>query len=297
MKKKIFTKEVKIGITFLVAIFILYFGINFLKGINVFSPANNYVVVFNNVSGMLVSDPVTINGLKIGQVKGMNFDPTVPSKIFVQIQMEKDIKLKKGSKIEMDVSMMGGSTLILDASKSESSFLNTGDTIFGEKKSGMIDAVTGMVPHVETILPKLDSMLVNINNLLSNEDLMKTLESASILTAELSKSAYQMNRTMSTINATLPEMTSNLNKSIMNVEGITNQVNSMDLNATMSKLDATLGNMEMLSQKMNSKDNSMGLLFNDTQLYDSLNVVLGSAASLLNDIQASPSKYINIKVF
>lgn len=100
MKKKIFTKEVKIGITFLVAIFLLYFGINFLKGINVFSPANNYVVVFNNVSGMLVSDPVTINGLKIGQVKGMTFDPAVPSKIFVQIQMEKDIKLKKVQKYQ-----------------------------------------------------------------------------------------------------------------------------------------------------------------------------------------------------
>ena len=297
MKKKSFSKEVKIGVTFLVAIFILYFGVNFLKGINIFSPANNYVVVFKNVSGMLVSDPVTINGLKIGQVKGMNFDPSKPTEIFVQIQMEKDIKLKKGSKIFMDVSMMGGSTLILDTSKSQSDFLNSGDTIQGEKKSGMVDAVTNMVPHVEDILPKLDSMVLNMNTLLTNEDIVKILSSVTVITADLSKSVYTMNQMMATINAKLPEITNNMDKSLENVEGITKQINSLDIQATMSKLDVTLENFEKISKQMNSKDNSIGLLFNDRQLYDSINGVLENASSLLNDVKANPSKYINVKVF
>lgn len=297
MKKKIFSKEVKIGITFIVAIFLLFFGINFLKGINIFNPANNYVVVFDNVSGMLVSDPVTINGLKIGQVKGMDFNPSVPNKIFVHIQMDKDIQLKQGSEILMDVSLMGGSTLILDASKSKTAFLNAGDTIDGIKKSGMMDAVTEMVPKVEDIMPKLDSMLFNINELLTNENLAKTIESTSVLTAELSKTAIQMNQMMAMMNKDLPNIMNNLDKTLANVEGITNQVNGIDLQTPMKNIDATLVNIEALSKKMNAKDNSIGLLLNDRQMYDSINAVFGSASTLLNDIRENPSKYINVKVF
>lgn len=298
MKQKIFKKQVKIGIAFITALFILYFGIHFLKGINIFKPSNYYIVTFDNVTGMVISDPVTINGLKIGQVNEMNYDPAISStKIFVQIQMNKSVKIPKGSTIEQEAGMISSSTLILKSPSTVSSYLSPGDTIVGIRKVGMMDMFSKMTPQIEVLLPKLDSIMLHIDNLLSNPALNASLNNVEMLTAELNSTTRETTKLLKSLNQEVPSMAKNLNRTLENVGELTEKINQIDINATFEKLDNTATNIESLTGKLNSKDNSIGLLFNDRQLYDSINSVLNNSSLLLEDVRKNPSKYINIKVF
>lgn len=291
------TKEVKIGIAFIVALFLVYFGINFLKGINVFKPANSYVVMFDDVAGMLIADPITVNGMKIGQVHGMELDPNGRNKVLVYIQMEKNVRIPKGSKLNMDAAMLGGTTLLLDRPDNSTEFLVPGDTLIGTKKSGMMDVVTRVVPQVESLLPKLDSIMTGIDRLVNNPALASSLQNVDEITTEFSKSSKEINKLLVSLNKDLPTITGNLASATTNFEEFSHQVKGIDLVATFAKVDSTMSNVQHLSTKLASKDSSLGLLLNDRQLYDSLNVTLGNASMLMKDVKENPSRYINVKVF
>ena len=89
--KKIFNKEFAIGLSVIVAILILIFGIDFLKGINLFRPAHYYVAYYDNVDELTVSSPVLINGYKVGQVREVNFNYEKPGKVEVVMALDKNL--------------------------------------------------------------------------------------------------------------------------------------------------------------------------------------------------------------
>ena len=97
------SKEVKIGMAFVIAIFILYYGISFLKGINLFRPSNSYMVVFDDVAGLTQATPVTLNGYPIGLVSSMKLDTEHGNRIITYLDMNKGVQLPKGSQMILDV--------------------------------------------------------------------------------------------------------------------------------------------------------------------------------------------------
>lgn len=291
------TKEVKIGIAFVIALCILYFGINFLKGINIFKPANSYTISFNDVSGLLTADGVTVNGLKIGQVFDMQLNPEDPSTVLVNIHLDKGFKIPVGSKVMLEQGMIASSNIIIEPNKEASEYYTSDDIIAGEKKTGLMDAAANIVPKLEGMIPKLDSILTNINKLTGDTALTKTLKNVNTITDELAVSSRQVNVLLSSLGKDLPIISKNLANTTENVAQITQQVKGIDIASTFRKLDSTMSNIEVLSSKLNSKDNSIGLLLNDRKLYDDLNSTLGNASLLLEDVKNNPSKYINVKVF
>lgn len=290
------SKQVKIGVVFIIALAILYFGINFLKGINIFKATNSFIVTFDNVEGMVISDPVTIHGLKIGMVNKMTYDPDHPDKIFVKIQMDKGVEIPIGSTISMEEGLLGGSTVQLEASNNKE-YYRVGDTIAGIKKSGVMSMVTELGPKVGDILPKVDSILTHLDILLTSTALSNTFENLDGLTVELKKTTVRTNQILGQLNKDLPELTGNLNKTMSNVSGLTSKLNKLDLESTFKKIDHTLNNVNLITNKLNEKDNTIGLLLNDRQLYDQINSTLGSTNELLKNVKENPSKYVNIKVF
>lgn len=290
------SKEVKIGIAFIVALFLLYFGINFLKGVNVFKPANSYVVTFEDVAGMLQADPITVNGLKIGQVHEMQLDPR-GGRVLVYVQMNKGIKIPKGSKFSLDASMLGGATLLLEPNLGSTEYCVPGDTLSGVRKSGMMDVAARVVPQVENLLPKLDSIMTGIDRLVNNPALASSLDNVNSITADFAQSSKEINKLLVSLNSDLPTISKNLVSTTNNFEELSHQVKGIDLIGTFNKVDSTMSNVQFLSTKLASKDSSIGLLLNDRQLYDSLNVTLGNASMLLKDVKENPSRYINVKVF
>lgn len=291
------SKEVKIGLAFVIAIFLLYYGINFLKGINIFKPSNSYMVVFDNVEGLTQSTPVTLNGFQVGLVYSMELDPTDSRRVIVSLNMDKGMKIPKGSKMYLDVSMMGTATISLVQNPYTEELVSPSDTIVGIRKKGLTDAAGGMLPQVEALLPKIDSILSGIQTLVNNPALGQSLTNVNEITGDLAKTTKQLNAMAVSLNKDVPVITGNLNTMSKDLSGMTKQLNQMDLVSTFNSVDSTMKNVQYLSTKVTSKDNSLGLLLNDRQLYDSINSTIGNASSLLKDVKENPSRYINVKVF
>lgn len=291
------SKEVKIGIAFAVAIFLLYYGISFLKGFNIFKSSNTYMVVFDDVSGLTQATPVTLNGFQIGLVSSMKMDPKNPSRIITYLNMDKGVKIPKGSKMSLDVSMLGSATIIMERNPYTTENLSNSDTIIGIRKKGMLDAAGAMVPQVQNLLPKIDSILIGINTLVNSPALTQSLSDVNQITKELAKSTRQLNIMMATLNKDVPVITGNISNMSNDLTGLTKQLKQIDIASTYKSVDSTMKNIEHLSSKISSKEGSLGLLLNDRNLYDSINSTINNASLLLKDIRENPSRYINVKVF
>lgn len=291
------SKEVKIGMAFVIAIFILYYGISFLKGINLFRPSNSYMVVFDDVAGLTQATPVTLNGYPIGLVSSMKLDTEHGNRIITYLDMNKGVQLPKGSKMILDVSMLGSATIIVQESDNKTEFISPSDTIIGIRNKGMLDAAGGMIPQIQNLMPKIDSILTGINVLVNNPALSQSLSDVNQITGDLAKTTKQLNVMMAALNKDVPTITGNLSQASTDFATMSKQFNQIDLASTYKSVDATVKSLENLSAKMNSKDGSIGLLLNDRQLYDSIVNTMSNASLLLKDVKENPSRYINVKVF
>lgn len=296
--KSLTSKEVKIGIAFILAIIILYVGINFLKGVNIFKPSNSYVVIFDDVTDLTVSTPVVLNGYQIGLVHSMKLDPKDDSKILVDINLNKGLKIPKGSTIKLDVSIMGAATLTINKNSEAKDFYTSDDIIPGIRSGSVMESVSNKIlPQVDNIVPRIDSILIGLDMLVRNPALQMSLQNMNTITQDLTTTTKQLNQLMSTLNKDLPQLSNNMVDVSNDLTKISGEVKNMDVASTFKSLDASMKNLQNLTEKINSKDGSLGLLINDKSLYDSLNMTLGNAGLLLKDIKENPSKYINIKVF
>jgi phospholipid/cholesterol/gamma-HCH transport system substrate-binding protein len=291
-------KEIKIGIAFVVGLFLLFFGLKFLKGVNIFKPSNSYVVAFDNVSGLSISSPVLMNGFKVGLVSQMAVDKNNSKKIAVTIAMDKGIDISKGSKLKLDVSMLGSASLLLEMNPYSKDIATLGDTLVGYNALGMVDKIQNeMMPQVMVLLPKIDSILIGIQALVNHPALQSSLVNIDATTKNLQQATQSLNQMMLALNKQVPSITNNLAITSGNVSQMTTRFNKLEFEKTFAKIDSTMSNVQYVSSKFASKDNSMGLLLNDRQLYDSLHIAIGHTSRLLEDLKKNPRKYINLKVF
>lgn len=290
------SKEVKIGIAFILALVILYVGINFLKGINIFKPSNSYTVVFDDVSGLALSTPVLLNGFQIGLVNSMELDTKNNNRINVEVNLNKGVKIPKGSIMKLDVSIMGTGSLIIEPT-ANTDYYTSSDLIPGVKAKGMIESMGSVLPEAGNLIPKVDSILTSVQMLVSNPALTQSINNMEVITSELATASKELNVQLATLKKDLPKMMNDMTTITGNLAEKSEEFKSIDIESTYKSIDATVKNMESLSTKFNSKDNSLGLLLNDKSLHDSLNSTLDNANLLLQDVKENPSKYINVKVF
>jgi len=301
--KKVSNKYVAIAVTVIVALGLLIWGIEFLKGINLFTPANAYYANFERVDGLLEAAPVSVNGFQVGQVREISYDYNNNS-IKVMLSMNKGLKIPEGSTIEMSSGLLGGASLILHLSEN-SDIMPTGSTIPTAIQAGLMDKVsTEVLPQVSGILPKVDSIMGNVNGLISNPALNASLSRLDAITAELARSARQLNTLLASLGHSVPSVMTDVNGITGNLTGATTNLNDLSLSlkqmpidSTINTLNATLANLKMVSEQLGDKNSSLGKLMNDDQLYNNANHAIQSLDSLLNDIKANPKRYINVKVF
>lgn len=158
--KSVFTKEAKIGLVSIISLALLYFGINYLKGINLFQPTNYYYVAFNNVKDVTVSSPVYVEGFKVGLVREIVYDYDTTDKITVEISLDKDMHISKGSYITIVNTFLSGAELHIHLNKYVKEYLRPGSTIEGRITQDMMSSIQqNILPGVEVLLPKIDSIL------------------------------------------------------------------------------------------------------------------------------------------
>ena len=144
------------------------------------------------------------------------------------------------------------------------------------------------------MMPKMDSILGSLNKLLADPALANTLHNAEQLTASLSAASLQLDKMM---NTDVPQLLDNVNVTASNLQSISNNLKDVDFASTISKVDSTLANVRLLTDKLNRKDNTLGLLMNDSSLYKNLNATSANAASLLEDLKAHPKRYVHFSLF
>lgn len=294
---KFFTNEVKIGLVAIAGVVILFFGLSFLKGLTMFSSGNNYFARFENISGVSASSPVYANGFRVGVVERIDYDYSRPDNIVAMLGLDRQMRLPKGTTVEITSDLLGNVQLQLKMGNDMSSLLSVGDTISGAVQQSIMSKAGDMVPQVEQMLPKLDSILASLNALLADPALSSSLHNVERVTASLTSTTQQLGQLSAQLNRQVPQMMSKADGVLANTEGVTRKLGDIDFQQTMQRVDATLGNLQQTTASLNNNEGTLGLMLRDPQLYNSLNATVRSADSLLNDIKQHPKRYINVSVF
>lgn len=292
-------KEITISICVIVALCLLFLGIDFLKGVNVFKPANYYTATYTNVNGLAVSAPVTLNGFKVGLVRSIEYQYDNPGHVAVELSLDKELKLPVGSKAVIVCDMLGTATVQLELTANKE-FYPVGSEVESETASGLMDSVSkDLMPNIAEIFPKVDSLLTSINKLVSDPAVIASVKRLDAITANLESTTNSLNKSVKS----LPVLMSGVNSTVDNVNRLTGNLaevsedlKSCPLDSTLQNIQQITENLRMLTQELNNPNSTLGLLMKDPELYNNLNNTVKSLDSLFVDIKKSPKRYINIKL-
>lgn len=291
------TKEIKIALVAIVGILIMYFGINFLKGINLFSTNNAYYMTFDNIQGLGASTPIYADGYKVGTVDGVDFDYAKNGPIKVKVDITKELRIPQGSQAEIVKDLMGNLQVNLLLANNPRERIEPGGIIPGAVNAGIMGKAGDLVPVIEKMLPKMDSILSSVNALLADPALAASLHNVQTITSNLTVSTQELNTLMAGLNKQVPGMIGKANGVLDNTNQLTSNLANLDVQGTLNKVNATLDNAQQFTEKLNSNKGSLGLLMNDTQLYDNLTSTMSHADSLMIDLKAHPKRYVHFSVF
>ena len=294
MKMK-FSKEATIGVVSIISLVLLYIGVNYLKGINLFRPANHYYVACSNVKDVTISSPVFVEGFKVGLVRSISYDYSTTGKILVEISLEKSMRINKGSYISLEKTLLSGGELHIHLNKYVDEYLKSGDTIEGRSPEDMMASVQEkMLPQIIDLLPKLDSILYSLQILVSHPALSQSLDHIEKTTASLEISSRRLNQLLGN---DVPVIASNLKTTTDNFAALSEEMKNLNLKGSIQSLNLTIDNLGQTTMKLNAKDNSLGLLLNDTLLYNNLNETVVNASNLLIDLKQNPKRYVRFSLF
>lgn len=291
---KLITKEVKIGIAGVISLFILVFGINYLKGISLFRPSSYFFVKFENIDGLAKSAPVYANGVKVGLVREIIYDYTAPGNVVVEIEVNTEMRIPTGTTAELIPQLMGEVQMKLLLTNNPYGELQVGDTLQGYLNGGIFEAASKMLPQVATLIPKIDSALVALNAILSDENIPATLKSAEKTMSNLAVVSSDLKTLMKN---DIPQLTNKLSIMSDNFISVSDQLKEIDYAGIAKEIDSTLANVKLITDKVNEKNNTIGLLFNDPELYNNLNQTAINASNLLLDLKEHPKRYVQFSVF
>lgn len=305
--KKIAKKEIYIGISVIVAILILIFGIEYLKGINLFRPANFYIAYYDNVNGLDISAPVKVNGYKVGQVREINFNYEKPGKTEVVLALNKNLHLPVDSKAVISSSLMGEAFIEINVGNS-SELIAVGGEVRTSEVPGLFDGLSeSIMPKITETLVNVDTLLINLNKVASDPAITASLGRLDGISNNILAASRGLNTLMG---QDVPSLMKTANGVVYNVGGIiyridtvasnlstlTAELNRLPLQQTMASVNQTVQNLESFSAQLKNQNSTLGMLMNDPELYNRLNNVAASVDSLIVDIKKNPKRYISIKL-
>ncbi len=302
------SKELIIGITALLSLLILFFGIDYLKGINVFKSANYYYASYTDVAGLAQSAPVTLNGYKIGLVREINYEYDNPGHVLVELSLDKKLRVPAGTKAAIVTDMLGTSSVELQMA-SGTDYLKIGSKLEGVVAGGLMSKVSSeLMPTIASIAPHVDSLVVALNTLAADPALISSIRRLDVIMANLETSTTLLNSAMkgvptlvSTTNGTMTnvkEMSENLTRISAALAELSADLKEMPIDSMVRNLNNITVNLDRATEQLNSTNSSLGLLLNDPSLYNNINNSAAHIDSILIDLKKQPKRYIPaIKVF
>lgn len=306
MSKRKISKEIRIGLFFLLVLIALYFVIQFLKGNDVFQGTATYYAVYPGVEGLAPTSPVSILGLKAGTIDRISYDQ-INRKMIVRMKLKKSYKIPAGSVADIySADILGGKAVKIILSE-ETDFHRSGDTLLSSVQKDLITLLTGelvsLKEQIAGLISGLDTTVAHLNEILGTENKQEIREAL----ASLNSSLHQFNGFIGTLNDNAPRIGSILGS----VDTLGSKLNTgiNDLNQTLVNLQAlslelkdaglseTVNELTSLVKHLNNPGGSLGQVMNNPDLYNNITRVLGSVDSLVQRISDNPKKYFKITVF
>jgi phospholipid/cholesterol/gamma-HCH transport system substrate-binding protein len=290
-------KEIKIALMAVVGLFILYIGMNFLKGASLFSSDDLYFAKFSDVTGLSESSPIYADGFKVGTVKSIEYDYNNEGNIKVGFSLDDRLRLAKGSSAEIVSDMLGNVRINLLLANNPRERVKPGEIIVGVVNNGAMAKAAEMIPEIEKMLPKLDSIMSTLNSLLADPALRNSLHNMESVTGNLATTTDQANKLLAELNNRMPGMMTKADNVLANAEEASGKLAKLDVAGTMAKVDATLANVEQLTRELNNPNGTVGKLLKDPALYDHITQTVKDADSLVIDLKQHPKRYVHFSLF
>ena len=301
-----FTKEIKVGFLAVLGIMMSVFSYNYLKGINLFDKNRKFIVKYEKVDGLSVSNPVTMNGFKIGKVQKINFNSKNTRELLVDIIIDNDVIFPKTSLAELyETGLIGGKAIaIIPDYKNDSTIAIDGDYLKGVIKPGLTELVNQILPQVqlqiEAVMKNAEIVLQNINTLFDDEtkkELKSSVEDFSNLTSSLSKTSDEISKLIANNSENLTNSLSDFRSASNNIKSITDSLSSDDIKSITINLNSLVNNLNSITTSLKNSEGTAGKLINDKSIYDNLENATNQLNRLIEDIKLNPNRYINFSVF
>lgn len=308
--------ETKIGLMAIIGIAILVIGFNFLKGKGLFKKENKVYAVFDDAQGLVKSNPVMINGLQVGRIENLDGGRDM-KKILVTVSLSKDVNIPTNSLAVINPNLLGSPTLEIQLGNA-TTYVKKGDTLLTTMNGGAFDQamkiINPVLYEVRNAVKSLDSVLTTITNVFDNktkDNIRSMIGNFNLASASFVATSASLQKMMDSQNSDLAHtlknvnsFTDNLNKnngkldSIMeNTKTFTQKLSALDLAKTLDTLNVAINNFKKSTEKINSREGSIGLLLNDKTLYNNLESTTNKINILLDDIRVHPRRYVNFSVF
>lgn len=298
-----YAREIKVGALATLCLFLLFFGFNFLKGVNIFSPTNSFHGTYQNLHGLEEQAAVYIRGHKVGQVDRISYDFTRDSAFTVDISINKDIALQQGTRMALIADgLLGGMAIELQLPSYSENGL-TGEAGLIEKGSflpttyvpGLMESLQGeLLAHVDDAIQNVDSLVAELRGQVEGGHLKNTLSNADRISGDLANVSTDLKRMM---NKQVPTIVNNADTAIANLNTIVSDLKKADLAATVARVDTAVDGVNGLIADVRSQEGTLGQLIYNKSLYDHIDATVISADSLLVDLKAHPKRYVHFSVF
>ena len=301
MKLK-YAREIKVGVLAVVCIFLLFFGFNYLKGVNIFSSIHSFHGVYTNIHGLELQAPVYIRGYKVGQVDNIAYDFTRDSSFTVDISIKRNINLPEGTRMALvSDGLMGGMAIELilptmgEAPQEDIAYIPTGTTIPTTVVPGLLDGLQeSVIQPLSNTLASLDTLVGQLQTQLDNNHIESILANADLAVADLKVTSRKLKDVM---NDQVPSIANKIDTTMSDLQQVVADVKGANLKATVARVDTAIDNVNFLIADLRSPNGTVGMLLNDKGLYNHIDSAVVSVDSLLIDLKANPPRYVHFSLF
>lgn len=298
--------QTKVGLFSLITIIIFIFGFYFLKGVNLFTTKSKYYAVFDNIDGIYKSNPVVVNGHKIGSVNGESFDVNT-GKVVVEMVVDNGFVLYDSCLASVTSTDLVGSKEISIRYKLSSKTMKSGDTmgtVLAPDLMGKLSAaIDPLKDNISRTLKNLDSVLYAVKGALGKDDPTSTIHKLNAALDNihaLTATGGPLDQTLAnlkTFTGNLDKNNDNINRILHNVADLTDTLKSADLGATVGKAREALSSIDTLMYNINNGDGTVSSLIKDKKIYNDLDSAVLSLNTLLADVKTNPFRYVNVSFF
>jgi phospholipid/cholesterol/gamma-HCH transport system substrate-binding protein len=300
-----FSKEIKVGILALVAIVILYVGFSFLKGADFFDPSNTYYAIYENVDGLTVSNPVKVNGYRIGRVSSIKLmQRGEQTHMLVGFDVTDDLAIYQGSEAMLvDDDILGSKAIALNI-RQGGKLLQDEDTLLSSKDVPISQMIR---ERADPIVAEVDTTLTRVNNILQDmegsgvkiesamSDLQETASMLRYMVAANRRDINAITANVKDLSAALNDPESGIKPFMLKLNQMADTINNLELRQTVANANQALTNIEQLTQGLEQGQGSLGKLLKDDSLYHNLNRSSEDLDRLLEDIRQNPGRYIDFR--